>query len=86
MGAVKNGGEFAFITFDLLALVVAVEVTLFSVVGLAMRVVVHRPTNRCPFIANSLVLQHFQFDLCPFTWFERDGHLIRLHGWGRCRR
>ena len=45
MGAVKNGGEFTLITFDLLALVVAVEVTLFTVVGLTMGVVVHRPSS-----------------------------------------
>lgn len=78
MGAVKNGRKFTLVTFDLLALAVAVEVTLLAVVGFAMGIEVHRPTNRSPFVANRLALQDFELYFRPFTWLERDAHLIRL--------
>jgi len=65
VGAVKDGGEFTFITFNLLALVVAVEVTLLTIIGFTMGVVVHRPTNRSPLIADRLALKTSSFTSAP---------------------
>ena len=78
MSAIKNRSEFPFVVFDLFAFTVTVEIALFSVVRLAMGLVVHGPTHCSPFVADSLALQHFQFDFFPLTRLERYGDLGRL--------
>lgn len=78
MSTVKNRSKFPLVIFDLFALAITVEIALFSIVGLTMGLVVHWPTKRCPCIADSLALQHFQLDFFPFTRLQRDGDLIRF--------
>lgn len=78
MSAVKNSSELSLVIFDLPVFSITVEIALFTVVRLAMSLVVNGATRRSPFIADGLALQHFQLDFFPFTWLERDGDLSRL--------